>query len=105
MSLRTRLLVGLAVLVFFAVASAGWSMLAVARSRLRAAEEARAHVVGAQLAALVERACAATCDARAVTATAAALVEAGAAPEIVAAFDAGGDARLGAALGGVASVA
>src|SRR5438270_3413494 len=84
MSLRTRLLVGLAVLVFFAVASAGWSVLAVARSRLRSAEEARAHVVGGQLAALVERACAGECEARAVASTAAALVEGGAAPEIVA---------------------
>jgi two-component system, NtrC family, sensor kinase len=120
MSLRTRLLLGLAVLVFFAVASAGWSVLAVARTRLRAAEEARAHVVGGQVAALVERACGESCATPPVTATAAALVEGGAAPEIVAvdearrvlaaAGDAGapdvaGDARLGAALGGVASVA
>ena len=114
MSLRTRLLVGLAVLVLFAVASAGVSVLAVARSRLSAAEEARASVVGAQLAALVERACSAECDAPAVASTVAALVASGAAPEIVAvdgnrrllagAHDAG-DARLAAALGGVASVA
>jgi two-component system NtrC family sensor kinase len=88
MSLRTRLLVGLAVLVFAAVASAGWSVLAVARAKLQAAEEARAPAVGAQVAALVERACGATCTAPAVTATVAALVESGAAPEIVAVDDA-----------------
>src|SRR5512142_2329863 len=120
MSLRTRLLVGLAVLVFAAVASAGWSVLAVARARLQSAEEARAHVVGAQVAALVERACGERCDARAVTAAAATLVERGAAPEIAAvddarhvlvatgdarALEAERDGRLGAALGGVASVA
>ena len=120
MSLRTRLLVGLAVLVFAAVASAGWSVLAVARARLSAAEEARAHVVGAQLAALVERACADECGARAVASMAASLVGSGAAPEIVAvdatrrllvgtgdahALDGASDARLAAALGGVPSVA
>ena len=119
MSLRTRLLVGLAVLVFAAVASAGWSVLAVARAKLQAAEEARAPAVGAQVAALVERACGATCTAPAVTATVAALVESGAAPEIVAVDDArrvlvatgdaraletAGDAHLTAALGGVPSV-
>src|SRR6516162_2874917 len=112
MSLRTRLLVGLAVLVFAAVATAGWSVLAVARAKLEAAEEARAPAVGAQVAALVERACGASCQ----TAAVAALVEGGAAPEIVAVDDArrvlvasgdaralevAGDAHLTAALGGV----
>ena len=94
MSLRTRLLVGLAVLVFAAVATAGWSVLAVARAKLQAAEEARAPAVGAQVAALVERACGATCTAPAVTETVAALVEGGAAPEIVA-VDEGGGADCG----------
>ena len=120
MSLRTRLLVGLAVLVFAAVATAGWSVLAVARAKLQAAEETRAPAVGAQVAALVERACGASCESRAVTAAASALVESGAAPEIVAvdgtgrllvatgdarALDTAGDTRLAAALGGVPSVA
>jgi two-component system, NtrC family, sensor kinase len=120
MSLRTRLLVGLAVLVFAAVASAGWSVLAVARTRLQDAEEARTHIVGAQLVALVERACTDACRAREVMPAVSALVESGAAPEMVAvdgrrhlliatgdarALDTAEDARLGAALGGVASVA
>ncbi|MGZ3440813.1 MAG: sensor histidine kinase [Polyangia bacterium] len=119
MSLRTRLLAGLAVLVVAAVASAGWIVLAVARTRLQEAEEARAHVVGGQLVALVERACSDACQPRDVMAAVAALVEGGAAPEMVAvdggrrvviatgdarALDTANDAHLGAALGGVASV-
>src|SRR4051812_42538374 len=138
MSLRTRLLVGLAVLVFAAVASAGWSVLAVARTRLQDAGEARAHVVGGagaaprqharpargcpgggQVAALVEHACTADgCRGREVMAAVSALVESGAAPELVAvdgdgrlviatgdarALDTTRDTRLGAALGGVPS--
>ncbi|HEX4456895.1 MAG TPA: HAMP domain-containing sensor histidine kinase [Polyangia bacterium] len=83
MSLRTRLLVGLAVLVLAAVATAGWSVLAVARAKLQEAEDSRAHVVGGALAALVERACAGGCDKERVTAMARTLVAGGALPELV----------------------
>jgi signal transduction histidine kinase len=48
MSLRTRLLAGLAVLVLAAVASSGWVILAVARTRLEAAQETQARLVGEQ---------------------------------------------------------
>ena len=46
MGLQTRLLAGLAVLVFVAIASTGWLSLQVARGGLDAAEEERARVIG-----------------------------------------------------------
>jgi signal transduction histidine kinase len=120
MSLRTRLLVGLAVLVFAGVSTAGWSVLAMARHRLQTAEEARAPVVGGQVAALVQRACTDACRAPELIAEIGPLVEGGAAQEIVvvdaqrhlvaatgeaSGGDAAADPRFGAALGGVASIA
>jgi signal transduction histidine kinase len=53
-SLRTRLLVGLAVLVLVAVASSGWLVLQVARARLEATQLDRAQILGRQLAAVLE---------------------------------------------------
>jgi signal transduction histidine kinase len=49
MSLRTRLLVGLAVLVLTAVVSSGWVLLAVAESRTRQAEEAQGTLLAEQV--------------------------------------------------------
>jgi signal transduction histidine kinase len=54
-SLRWRLLVGLAVLVLVAVASSGWLVLQVARARLAAAQLDGAQALGAQLAALLQK--------------------------------------------------
>jgi signal transduction histidine kinase len=118
MSLRTRLLVGLAVLVLAAVATAGASVLAVARKQLQEAEDARAGAVGAALAALLERACAGGCAAARVEPLARALVADGAAPELMIVdgerrlVAAAGeraplgvsDGRLGGALAGVATL-
>ncbi|HZS35414.1 MAG TPA: HAMP domain-containing sensor histidine kinase, partial [Polyangia bacterium] len=53
MSLRTRLLLGLAVLVLSAVASTGWLVLSVARARLAGAQEADARLVAASVAHLL----------------------------------------------------
>jgi two-component system, NtrC family, sensor kinase len=83
MSLRTRLLVGLAVLVLAAVATAGWSVLAVARAKLQEAENSRVHVVGSALVALVEHACVDGCDPGRVVTLARTLVAGGALPELV----------------------
>ena len=119
MSLRTRLLAGLAVLVFAAVATAGWSVLAVARVKLTEAEDARAGVLGTEIAALVQRACADGCRAGDLAPVARALVDGGAVPELVVvdgerrlllaagdvrAAQAVADARLGSALAGVPSL-
>ena len=46
MGLQSRLLAGLSVLVFVAIASTGWLALSVARGKLDAAEEARARAMG-----------------------------------------------------------
>ncbi|MDB4967251.1 MAG: integral rane sensor signal transduction histidine kinase [Myxococcales bacterium] len=100
MSLRTRLLAGLAVLVFAAVATAGWSVLAVARVKLHEAEDARASVIGAQIVALVQRACAQSCQSGDVGEVARTLVDGGAAPEVVVVD---GERRLIAASGDVRS--
>src|SRR5690242_11101901 len=48
MSLRTRLLAGLAVLVLAAVASSGWVVLTVARVHLEGAQETQARLLGEQ---------------------------------------------------------
>jgi signal transduction histidine kinase len=53
MSLRTRLLAGLAVLVLVAVSSSGWLVLQVARARLADAQETNARLVAEQLLRLV----------------------------------------------------
>ena len=119
MSLRTRLLVGLAVLVLAAVSTAGWSVLTVARAKLHEAEDARAGVIGAELAALLQRGCADRCRAVELSALARALVDGGAVLQIVAVdgerhllaaagagdTTAAADPRLGGALAGVPSVA
>jgi two-component system, NtrC family, sensor kinase len=47
-SLRTRLLVGLAVLVLLAVATSGWMLLTVARIKLTGAQEVQARLLGEQ---------------------------------------------------------
>jgi two-component system NtrC family sensor kinase len=119
MSLRTRLLAGLAVLVFAAVATAGWSVLAVARVKLHEAEDARASVIGTQMAALVQRACAQSCRAGDVAEVARTLVDGGATAELVVvdterrllvaagdtrAAQAVADPRLGSALAGIPSL-
>jgi two-component system NtrC family sensor kinase len=49
MSLRTRLLFGLAVLVVLAVASSGWLVLGVARARMSLSQETLARAPGEQL--------------------------------------------------------
>lgn len=117
MSLRTRLLVGLAVLVFAAVATAGWSVLTVARVKLREAEDARAAVVGAELATIVQQACKATCGDADVGEVVRRLVAGGAAPELlvvdgerrlvagVGSDGARNEPALASALAGVSSVA
>jgi signal transduction histidine kinase len=99
MSLRTRLLVGLAVLVLAAVATAGASVLAVARAKLQEAEDARAGAVVAELSALLEAACAGGCGA-AVAPLARALVDGGATSELLVVD---GERRLVAAAGGRAT--
>src|SRR4051812_31200971 len=119
MSLRTRLLAGLAVLVFAAVATAGWSVLAVARVKLHEAEDARASVIGMQMAALVQRACAQSCRAGDVAEVARTLVDGGATAELVVvdterrllvgagdvrSTQAVADPRLGSALAGIPSL-
>ena len=46
MSLRTRLLAGLAALILAAIGSSGWVLLTIARARLAGAEERQARFVG-----------------------------------------------------------
>src|SRR5690349_11136135 len=53
MGLNARLLAGLAVLVFAAIASTGWLALEVARGRLVAVEEDRARAMGEAAASLL----------------------------------------------------
>jgi signal transduction histidine kinase len=54
-SLRTRLLVGLAVLVLAAVASSGWLVLQVAQARLKEAQDQSAQALGEELLAVLQR--------------------------------------------------
>jgi signal transduction histidine kinase len=115
MSLRTRLMVGLAVLVLAAVASAGWSVLRVAYARTAAAQEAEARAVGGQLTALLEQACVApatVCDGAALQSLGRSLVDRGALAEVVAVDDQGralcgaaSDPTLASARAGVISIA
>ena len=54
MSLRSRLLTGLAILVFVSVASSGWLVLKVASARLQEAKDARAQSTAAPMIAALE---------------------------------------------------